>query len=187
VTEADRTVDAELLRLVRQGSKAALGTLYRRYLPSVWRYVYTQVGGDEHIAEDVVSETFLSALHGLRTLEEDGRPLYPWLIGVARHKLGDHRRKARLPSGCLASADQNLADGSGTEDPPAHLELAESRGQVTQVMAQLVDEERLVLEWKYVDEMAVKEIAVRLGRTEKAVESLLYRARKSFRAAFPPD
>ena len=52
-------------------------------------------------------------------------------------------------------------------------------------MAQLVDEERLVLEWKYVDEMAVKEIAVRLGRTEKAVENLLYRARKSFRAAFP--
>ena len=43
-------------------------------------------------------------------------------------------------------------------------------------MAQIVDEERLVLEWKYVDEMAVKEIAVRLGRTEKAVESLLYRA-----------
>ena len=60
MTEADRTADAELLRLVRQGSKAALGTLYRRYLPSVWRYVYTQVGGDEHVTEDVVSETFLS-------------------------------------------------------------------------------------------------------------------------------
>jgi RNA polymerase sigma factor (sigma-70 family) len=43
------------------------------------------------------------------------------------------------------------------------------------------DEERQVLEWKYLEELAVAEIAERLGRTEKAVEALLYRARRSFR------
>ena len=52
-------------------------------------------------------------------------------------------------------------------------------------MHQLADEDRLLLEWKYLDELSVKEIAARLERTEKAVEARLYRARLSFRAFWP--
>ena len=48
----------------------------------------------------------------------------------------------------------------------------------------LPDEERLALEWKYVDDLSVGQIADRLGRTEKAAESVLYRARRAFRADF---
>ena len=40
------------------------------------------------------------------------------------------------------------------------------------------------LEWKYLDDVPVKEIAVRLGVSPKAAESLLTRARDSFREAF---
>ncbi|HYU25878.1 MAG TPA: sigma factor-like helix-turn-helix DNA-binding protein, partial [Thermoanaerobaculia bacterium] len=41
-----------------------------------------------------------------------------------------------------------------------------------------------VLEWKYIEGAAVNEIAVRLGTTAKAAESLLTRARSAFREAF---
>jgi DNA-directed RNA polymerase specialized sigma24 family protein len=51
-------------------------------------------------------------------------------------------------------------------------------------MDRLADEERLVLEWKYLDRLAVRDMADRLGRTEKSVESILYRARRSFRSAW---
>ena len=37
------------------------------------------------------------------------------------------------------------------------------------------------LEWKYLDEIPVREIAARLGLSEKAAESLLTRARAAFR------
>ncbi len=40
-----------------------------------------------------------------------------------------------------------------------------------------------VLEWKYVDELSVKEIADQLGVGPKAAESLLTRARTAFREA----
>ena len=40
------------------------------------------------------------------------------------------------------------------------------------------------LEWKYVDGLSVAEIGVRLGRSRKAAESLLDRARGAFRDAF---
>jgi DNA-directed RNA polymerase specialized sigma24 family protein len=40
------------------------------------------------------------------------------------------------------------------------------------------------LEWKYIDGLSVREMADRLGRTEKAVESVLFRARAAFRTLF---
>jgi RNA polymerase sigma factor (sigma-70 family) len=39
------------------------------------------------------------------------------------------------------------------------------------------------LEWKYIDGLSVREIAGRLGVGEKAAESMLTRARESFREA----
>jgi RNA polymerase sigma-70 factor, ECF subfamily len=40
------------------------------------------------------------------------------------------------------------------------------------------------LEWKYIDEVSVQEIGIRLGLGPKAAESLLTRARSAFRDAF---
>jgi RNA polymerase sigma factor (sigma-70 family) len=41
-----------------------------------------------------------------------------------------------------------------------------------------------ILEWKYLRELSMGEIAQRLGRSPKAVESLLTRAREAFRESF---
>jgi RNA polymerase sigma-70 factor (ECF subfamily) len=41
-----------------------------------------------------------------------------------------------------------------------------------------------ILEWKYLRDMSMGEIASRLGRSPKAVESLLTRAREAFRETF---
>jgi len=182
--ERDSTADPELLRSAQQGSKAAWEALYERYLPSLWRYVYTQVDGDRHTAADIVSETFLAALHGLHRLDPDGGPLYAWLVGIARHKLGDHRRHVRRWPTNPAGLDlQDLVPGEAI-NPSEGLEGAENRARVAETMARLSDEERLVLEWKHVDGLSAREIAKRTSRTEKAVRALLYRARKSFRAIF---
>jgi DNA-directed RNA polymerase specialized sigma24 family protein len=44
-----------------------------------------------------------------------------------------------------------------------------------------------MLEWKYLDGLRVREIAQRLGETEKAVETVLYRARIEFRRLFEQE
>jgi len=41
-----------------------------------------------------------------------------------------------------------------------------------------------ILEWKYLHDLPIAEIAGRLGRSPKAVESLLTRAREAFRETF---
>jgi RNA polymerase sigma factor (sigma-70 family) len=62
--------------------------------------------------------------------------------------------------------------------------VAETREAVLSVLAQLPERQRTVLEWKYFDSLGVREIAQRLGDTEKAVEAVLYRARREFRRLF---
>ena len=51
-------------------------------------------------------------------------------------------------------------------------------------MEGLTDQHRLALEWKYVDGLCVRDMAHRWSTTEKAVESILFRARNAFRAAY---
>ncbi|HUU09262.1 MAG TPA: sigma-70 family RNA polymerase sigma factor [Phycisphaerae bacterium] len=70
------------------------------------------------------------------------------------------------------------------DGPAAPLEAAETRAQVAAVMDGLPDDQRQAMEWKYMDDLSVREIARRLGRTEKAAETVLYRARNAFREAF---
>jgi RNA polymerase sigma-70 factor, ECF subfamily len=175
--------DDEILRQVQAGDRTALRALYERYLPSVWRYVSSQFPGNEHLAQDVVSETFLAAVRAVGTLPRT-YSLTSWLIGIARHKIGDQRRRARLDE---RTSHAVLRAGTAQPDSQALLEAKETRAQVAAVMEQLSDDERLILEWKYLEDLSVRQIADRLGRTEKAIEALLYRARRSFRALLKPD
>ena len=54
----------DLVRRLRERDPAAFQCLNERYLPSVWRFVFTRVDGDSHLAEDIVSETVFGLLYG---------------------------------------------------------------------------------------------------------------------------
>ena len=51
-------------------------------------------------------------------------------------------------------------------------------------LAELSGEQRIVLVLRYLDQLPVREIATIIGRSEKATESLLSRAREGFRRAY---
>jgi RNA polymerase sigma-70 factor (ECF subfamily) len=176
--------DAELLRDVNAGDLSAWEQIYARCLPTVWRYVYLRTGGHRHLTEDVVSETLLALVCQISSLKLRDVNLSAWLITVARNKLGDQRRKGARAAALVAKAGDDKSPPIVSDGPEAVLEAAETRQQVLTVMDVLPDEERLALEWKYIDDLPVADIAERLGRTERAVESVLYRARRSFRAHF---
>jgi RNA polymerase sigma-70 factor (ECF subfamily) len=110
--------------------------------------------------------------------------LSAWLITVARNKLGDQRRKVARAAALAAKARDGKITPIISDGTEAVVEAAETRKQVHTVMDALPEEERLALEWKYIDDLPVADIAERLGRTERAVESVLYRARRSFRSHF---
>ena len=176
--------DTELIQAIRAGDETALEAIYHRYLPSVWRYACSQLAGNVPSAEDVVSETFLAAVRQIRGLRPEGGSVGGWLVGIARHKIADLRRRRGRERLSDADPAETGLPCPGAPDGAAAMETAETRASVKQAMDALADDERLALGWKYLDGLSVREIALRLGRTEKAAEAVLYRARNAFRTAF---
>jgi RNA polymerase sigma-70 factor (ECF subfamily) len=173
VRKGSFVTDAELLSLVQACDRTALETLYQRCLPSVWRYVSARLRGDRHAAEDIVSETFLAAVRTVSNFRPDSGTVTGWLIGIARHKLADRRRSAERADRAAAAQE--------SRSEPSTVEAVDAKEQVLLTLERMADEERQALEWKYLEELSVAEIAQRIGRTEKAAEALLFRARRSFR------
>lgn len=175
--------DVELLYGARRGDAEAWRTLYVRYLPFVWRQANSLLG-DSHAAEDVTSEVMLALLRNIESLETEVPKLGGWLRTVVRCKAADHQRGLIRARAKMAVAASRLEDETTQLAPSAPLELVETKNRVHAALDSLPERQRMVLEWKYLEALSVREIAERLGETEKAVESVLYRARRDFRRLF---
>jgi len=162
--------------------QAAFRAWYELALPRVYRYLLARCGGDPDLAEELTQQTFVDGVRRRKTF--DGRSdAVTWLCGIGRHKLVDHyRRSGRVSQRQLRTVSEH---SSGQADGWSEHEL---RSAVEPALAQLPGEQRVVMALRYLDQMPVREIASTIGRSEKATESLLSRAREAFRRAYgAPD
>ena len=98
----------------------------------------------------------------------------PWVMGVARHKVIDHIRRAEREQHRLALAWS--ARGPDPDDLETELD-GEDPARVVALLRDLSPAHRIVLVLRYLDDLPVDEIATLLGRSVHATESLLVRAR----------
>ncbi len=158
------------------GAAAALAALYDRALPQIYGYLLPRCGSAV-LAEDLTAETFVAAV------EAAGRDRPPdvtvaWLVGVARHKLVDHWRRAELERRKLGVID---CGADPAEDPwPAQLDVAAAHA----ALARLSGPHRAALTLRYLDGLQVAEVAGELGRSVHATETLLVRARAALRRVY---
>jgi RNA polymerase sigma-70 factor (ECF subfamily) len=146
-------------------------------LPQVYGYVLARCGSAP-VAEDLTAETFMAAV---AAVQHGGVPdlTVAWLIGVARHKLADHwRRVAREERGLTAVAD--LTTVESTDPWPEVLDA----GAAYSALARLPTPQRAALALRYLDGLAVAEVAEHLGRSVHATETLLVRARAALRIVY---
>ncbi|MCA9049635.1 MAG: RNA polymerase sigma factor [Planctomycetaceae bacterium] len=172
--------ETQFLNGLRQQDPAAVRHLSDCYLPSVWRFVCVRVGGDSHLAEDIVSETVLALIRAAASQESEISNPGAWLRSVADRKVNDHfRAVARVRH--LVTQVGHMTPAADLQHPAEQQEQEEQREVIRGIIDRLSDAHRTVLEWKYIDKVSVRHIAARLEITEKAAESLLFRARREFR------
>ena len=167
------------------GNEVALATLYDRYADSLFAFIYHRLHGNRADAEDLFQETWLAALRFLRSYRGQ-TPMFFWLCGIARHKIADHfPRRARVMSAGDPKISGNRLSALVDQAPlPEELvERTETRTTVVKALALLPTEYRAALMARYVNGQSVGEIANELGRSYKAAESLLSRARTKMREA----
>ena len=162
--------NTEFLQGLREQDPAAVRHLTECYLPSVWRYVCNRVGGDQHLAEDIVSDAVLALIRAAQNGAEINHP-GAWLRTVALRRVQDHFRAAARVKHLIENV-KHVAEHSDVNDAVTQEILRERRAEVVEVMDALQPDYRMALEWKYIDKLSIRTIAARMGRTEKVVQAI---------------
>lgn len=171
------------------GDARAAAELCRTHLDGLFEFVHFRVGGDRAAVEDIVQDCFLVALQRMEGF--DGRSsLHTWLCGIGKNKIREHRRRRRAVSlpDLLDAADPQifeiLADVERTPLPEWVLERKETAALVGATLSSLPPDYRQALLDKYVHGLSVADMASRRGKSSKATESSLTRARVAFARIF---
>jgi RNA polymerase sigma factor (sigma-70 family) len=160
----------------------AFAELFDTYAGPIRGYLAGRVG--EHVADDLVAETFLIALRRWHTYDPEQAPVRGWLYGIATNLVRNHvRQEVR---GLRATA---RAHGRRVEQPAGHdLHVAErvdaqrSAQRLASALARLSPQERDVLlltSWAGLEPV---EVAVALGIPASTVRSRLHRVRHRLQA-----
>jgi RNA polymerase sigma-70 factor, ECF subfamily len=144
--------------------------LYESHFELVYAYVVRRVQKREE-AEDLTSETFRRALAALPRYESRGAPFSAWLLRIAANAVIDASRRARRA--------QPQAEAIEVPEPE-HVD-ASGRARLFRAVGALPEDQRRVIELRFAEELPVREIAARLGRSEGAVKQLQLRALRALR------
>lgn len=182
------STDLELVRRLRDGERAAFEEFFREYYPKLFRFALRRLSQDSAAAEDAAQLTICSALKSLHTYRGEAA-LMTWLCTICRRQLSSHARRERNEIAMREDDAEVQAALAALLDSTNHDPLnAAAAGQVQAAVLAALDYlpglYADVLELKYVHEFSVEEIGHRIGRSIKATESLLTRARSAFREAF---
>lgn len=168
--------DTKLLLALKRGDSSAVQKWFSSYESRLNRYVLTRISNPKD-AEEIVQETFLNALRQL-PLFRGSSSLYSWMISIAKHEIADFYRKKYAKKAIKTIPIAELLLNPKREDSEVVAE--EVAGVLKQMGAETVE---LLLQ-KYVDGKRTSQLAIEYNKTQKAIESDLYRARKEFRERF---
>lgn len=176
---ADRG-DDQLLAAVARGDAEAFAAVYRRYLPLVLRWCWRETR-DRELAADLSAEVFAAAVTAARRYRPERGSVAVWLLGIARNKLRESRRRGRVED----SARQRLGVQPAVmtdEDLERVEELASLDQNVMKLVAGLPDEQRKALVGRIVEERSYEEIASELRCSELVVRQRVSRGVRRLRS-----
>jgi RNA polymerase sigma-70 factor (ECF subfamily) len=155
-----------------RGERARFDALYGAHRDDVWRYLRRRSPGD---TEDLTTEVFLIAWRRRGELPDE--PL-PWLYGVARKVLANHRR-----GGARRDALAERAAAHAQPAAPDHADAAGLRADLARALAALSERDRelvLLVAW---EGLTLAEAAAALGCRRGTAAVRLHRARRRLHTA----
>jgi RNA polymerase sigma-70 factor (ECF subfamily) len=169
---------------VLAGDERAWRVWYDAAFPALFAYVHWRCASLRDATDEVVQETWLTAVRRLRAFDPKRGTFLDWLRGIAANVLRTRWRNLRLRNGQVLPISAQLPVATPAD---AALDQQDRAERIAHALARLPDRQEAVLRAKYLDGRTVADIAAEWGETPKAVESLLTRARQAFRAAYRPE
>jgi len=185
--EAQRLNEEErLIAEAQAGRTDALRVLLLRHADSLHRAVILPRLGSVAAAEDVLRETFVTAIEKIASFRWEGRGIYGWLRQIAQNKIVDlHRRTQRTGRILRALADEPRAGAARADEAlVAEEDRRRCRDRIDAVLAILPERYRAAVELRLVDERSRESCAEALGVTVGTFDVLFFRAVRAFRKQY---
>ena len=183
--------DATLVQGLRQNTPESAQALLEQFGPKLFAFAAAHFPGDRGLAQDLMIQAVADAARNIRWYDARKATLATWLYGVMRGQIRDElrrrkRRKAVPPS--AQSSIEMLSDTPDGHDMAADaVERVHAQRQVELLTATLSSLELDVLVLNSLDELSARQIGQIVGRSERAVHSLLHRARMKARERLVRD
>lgn len=183
--------DRFLIEAIRKGDQRAWHQLIERYQGRLLAFARSRLGAGSD-ADDALQETFLGFVTSLRHYDA-GRSLETYLFAILRYKIGEvltkKQRRAEVTAGFDIDDDTPGLPEPGVSETPSQVAAAQE-GSARQadvlatILRRLVEEYRdrgkledlKVIELLFYVGLRNKEVGERLGRDEKAVAGVKFRA-----------
>lgn len=175
--EENNIREEQLLRqAVIRGDERAWRILYNRCFDSLYAFIDYRTGHKRDRSEEIAQECWMVAVRRIDSYEPTRSSFGTWLRGIAVNIIRNHIRSWKRENGFEAREAKPIET-----NPDPSIEMTE---QIGLALTTLPERYRAVLHAKYEEELTTAEIAGRWGESRKAVESLLTRARNTFREAY---
>lgn len=177
--------EPETISAARTGDPEAFAVLYNEHRVEVFRYIRGRVR-DEHLAEDLTSETFIRAFRRIDSFTWQGAPVAAWLVTIARNIVADHfkasRTRLEFAAGDYLDLESGRVEDSAENARLRELAAVEARETVARQLRALPPMQAEAIRLRYLDELSLSETAAQLGRSVGATKQTAFRAFASMRA-----
>lgn len=148
--------------------------IYSTYFKSVYRYIW-KLSGDEHIAEEITSETFLKVMRSIGDFRGEC-DMRVWICQIAKNTYYSYLKKIHR----TASVDETELES--LEDPKAFIEeqivIQDEVQQIREILHTMPDPYKEVFMWRVFGELSFKEIGALYSKTDNWACVTYHRARK---------
>jgi RNA polymerase sigma-70 factor, ECF subfamily len=171
--------DEALMRAVRDGDLARLGTLFDRHHTGLFDYLKRSIG-NRAAAEDIVQDVFVRILRYRATYREDGA-FETWLYGIARNARADYFRTRR---NALPLSEEALESPDAGPGPDRQAEQERETAQLRHALQLLREDKRELIVLARYRDMKYEAIAELLGVDVGTVKVRVHRAIKELRGIY---
>lgn len=168
-TEHDLANEQALVEAAKKDPEK-FAPLYDKYYEQIFRFIYQRVDDKEH-AFDAVQQTFLKALNNLSKYEFRGVPFASWLYRIASSEVNNLFRAEK------AQRTVNIESVSVYHiiEEIQESKIDEYHDKIVGIISELPEDELQLIEMRFFEKRAFKEIAEILGITENNAKVKTYR------------
>jgi RNA polymerase sigma-70 factor (ECF subfamily) len=181
--------ERRLVEQAQRGDLDAMRPIFEKYASPLYASVILPRLGDAATGEDVLRDTFHTAIEKLDTFRWTGRSIYAWLRQIAINKVYDVHRRSRRS---VQLADQLATElpGETSFDTRADAQLIAAheqtinRERIEDALGAIAPRYRDAIQLRLIDELPRGECARRMDVSTATFDVVLYRAVRAFRKKF---